>query len=254
MNFLHAILLGIVQGITEWLPISSSGHLVIFQHFFNITQPVIFDLFLHLGSLIVILIVFRKDIQLLIKGILRRNPNYIRFLIYLVIASIPIALVGYFLNDLIKSIFVDIKTVAFSLLITAFFLFMSKYPIKKTNNLNFLNSFIIGISQAIAILPGASRSGLTISTGLIQGVKKRETVRFAFLMFIPAIIGATLFELRNISQITNIPILLIGTLAAIISGILSLKLLLFVIKKNKLRYFSYYCLALAVFLLIIAYI
>ena len=127
-------------------------------------------------------------------------------------------------------------------------------PKKKTNNLNFVNTFIIGVAQAIAILPGASRSGLTISTGLIQGVKKKETARFAFLMFIPAIIGATLFELKNISQISNISILLVGTIAAIITGILSLKLLLFVIKKNKLRYFAWYCLALAVFLLIITYI
>jgi len=224
---IQAIILGIIQGITEWLPISSSGHLVIFQHFFNIAPPVIFDITLHMGSLIVIFIVFWKDIITLTKGVLRKEKTHLKFLTYLIIASIPIAIVGFFLNSYIKAIFNDLRTVGLSLLFTSLMLFLSKKA--KANKLTLKNTYIIGMFQAIAILPGVSRSGMTISAGLIQGIKKQEVIKFSFLLFIPAIIGAALFELKNIGEITNMTPMIIGTLAAIITGFLSLKILLKII-------------------------
>ena len=254
MNLLEAVLLGVVQGITEWLPVSSSGHLVLLQNLFNIEQPVIFDLILHIGSLIVVLIVFRKSITELIRGILKGEKAHLRFLFQLILASIPIALVGILLNDFIKSIFNDTKTVVFSLLFTAMVLFLSKYPKIKDKALTYKNTFIIGIFQAIAILPGVSRSGSTLSAGLMQGVNKKDTARFSFLMFIPAILGATLFELKNVSQVTDMLALTIGTIAAIITGIASLKLLLYIINKGKLSYFGWYCLIVGLAILIPQYL
>ncbi len=250
ITIIQAIILGIIQGITEWLPISSSGHLVIFQNLFNITPPIIFDISLHIGSLIVILTVFWKDIITLTKGVLRKEKTHLKFLAYLIIASIPIAIVGFFLNSYIKAIFNDLRTVGLSLLFTSLMLFLSKKA--KANKLTLKNTYIIGMFQAIAILPGVSRSGMTISAGLIQGIKKQEVIKFSFLLFIPAIIGAALFEMRNISQVTNISAMLIGTIVSIITGIISLKFLIRIIKTNKFHYFGYYCFLLGIILLAIS--
>ena len=250
ITLIQAIILGIIQGITEWLPISSSGHLVIFQSLFSISQPVIFDIFLHLGSLVVILIMFRKDILALIKGALKKEKEHLNFLLYLIIASIPIAIVGFFLNSYIKSIFNNLTAVGLSLIFTSIMLFLSKKA-KQNSNLTLKNTYIIGMFQAIAILPGVSRSGMTLSSGLMQNIKQQQLIRFSFLLFIPAIAGAALFEMRNISQITNISAMLIGTIFSIIAGIISLKLLIRIIKSKKFYYFGYYCLLLGIILLII---
>ncbi len=265
VSILQAIILGIVQGITEWLPISSSGHLVLFQTLFGLEPPVLFDVILHIGSLVVVFIVFWKDIKKLVKGVLKRDKKYLKYFAYLIIASIPIGLVGFLLNDWIKSIFHSLKTVGFSLLFTAFILYLSKYPKKKNKDLNFLNTLVIGIAQALAILPGVSRSGSTISLGLMQGAKKKEAARFSFLLFIPAILGATLLETLKLIEaakinteytaqmISLIPASIIGTITAVVAGVISLKLLLHIINKNKFSYFSWYCLVLGAVVLLLAY-
>ena len=191
MNILEAIILGVVQGITEWLPISSSGHLVIFQELFGLQQPVIFDLFLHLGSLLVIFAVFFKDILKLFHGFFRWEKFYVKYTLWLIVASVPIGCIGYFFNDAVKSAFGSLTVVGFSLIFTSIILFLSKYPLKKEKKLNWKSIIFIGLAQALAILPGVSRSGMTISSGLIQSVKREEAVRFSFLLFIPAIVGAT---------------------------------------------------------------
>ena len=253
VSILQAIILGIVQGITEWLPVSSSGHLVLFQHLFGLAPPVLFDVILHIGSLVVIFIVFWKDIKELVIGVFKRDKKYLKYLLWLIIASIPIALVGFFLNDFIKSIFNNLSTVGFSLLLTAVLLFASKYPKAKNQKLKLCNTFVVGLAQALAILPGVSRSGSTISVGLMTGMKKREIATFSFLLFIPAILGATLLEIKNVSEITNVSALIVGTIVAIIAGVLSLRLLLKIIDKNKFSYFGWYCLALGLVVLIISY-
>jgi undecaprenyl-diphosphatase len=252
ISILEAIILGIVQGITEWLPISSSGHLVLLQNFFNIQPPLIFDIMLHIGSLFVILIVFYKDIKKLILGVLKGDKKQIKLFLLLIVATIPIALIGFFLNDLIKNIFNDLRTVGFSLIITSLLLFSTKIKRKK-RKLNIKNTFLIGIAQGLAILPGISRSGATISLGLIQGIEKKEIITLSFLMFIPAILGALLLEINNVSQINNITPLIIGTLTAIVTGFFSLRFLIKIIKKNKFHNFGYYCLGLGIIILSIAY-
>ena len=203
---------------------------------------------------IVVLIVFRKDILALAKGVLNQDKLALRFLLWLAIASVPIALAGFFLNSTVKSAFSNLRIVGFSLLITSLMLFLSKYPKKKAKRLSAKSTFVIGLAQAIAILPGVSRSGATISAGLMQGVKREEAARFSFLLFIPAILGAAVYELKNISQVSGITALLLGTLASVITGLFSLRLLLRIIKKGKLSYFGWYCLALGIVVIVVAYV
>ncbi len=251
MEIYQALLLGIIQGITEWLPISSSGHLVIFQHLFGLTPPLIFDIILHLGSLIVILIVFFKEIKEIFLGVIRFERKYLKIFGYLIIASIPIGLVGFFLSDQIKSVFNNIRLVGVCLIVSAFLIYFSKYPKKKDKKLNLKNTSIIGIAQSFAILPGLSRSGSTISAALFQGMKREEAVKFSFLLAIPAILGATILEAKNISELPDIKITLIGFFASIVAGYFTLKYLIRLVKNDNFQKFAWYCLILGLICLII---
>ncbi|MBN2368670.1 undecaprenyl-diphosphate phosphatase [Candidatus Woesearchaeota archaeon] len=246
----EAILLGIIQGVTEWLPISSSGHLVLAQHLLGLQEPVVFDVVLHFGSLLVILMVYWKDLIELLFGVFRRDMKVINYVLMLIVASVPIAFVGIFLNDLIKSAFNSTKIVGISLLITSVLLFLSRYVKKKKTELNFVNTLVIGFAQALAILPGVSRSGSTISTGLIQGVEKEEAAKFSFLMAMPAILGANLLEIRHLGEITNLPLLGVATLTTIITGYVSLRLLLHIIRKDWFHKFGWYCLVMGLVVLL----
>jgi len=249
MNFFQAIILGIIQGITEWLPISSSGHLVLAEKILGVEQSIEFSVALHLASLIVVLFVFRKEILEIIKGFFRGEKEKLEYVLKLFLASIPIGVVGYFLSDFIKVLFTDLKTVGFGLIFTSVILFLSRYPKEKTGKIDYLTSIMMGISQAFAILPGISRSGLTISSGMIMGKERKNVAVFAFLMFIPAIIGAGLYEAQNIIKITNISALIVGAIVAFIVGVISLKLLIKIIENNKFIYFSIYCLVVGLIIL-----
>jgi undecaprenyl-diphosphatase len=254
MEILVAIILGIVQGITEWLPVSSSGHLVLFQHFFALNVPIIFDIMLHIGSLLVILLFFRKEILELITGVINWDKEKLRIILMLIIATIPIAIVGYFFQSWIESVFNNLRTVGFALLFTALLLFLSKYPEKKSRQLTYWKALIIGIAQAIAILPGVSRSGSTISSGMMLGIKKEDVARFSFLIFIPAILGALVLKIGDISVVSDVWPMIIGTIVSAIVGYFSLRLLMNIIKKDKFNWFSVYCLLLGIIVLIIAYV
>ncbi|MFH1276015.1 MAG: undecaprenyl-diphosphatase UppP [Candidatus Woesearchaeota archaeon] len=251
ISIIEAIILGIVQGLTEWLPISSSGHLVLFQHLFGLEVPIVFDVILHLGSLLVIFFVFWKDIKKLFFGVLKGNKFYLKYFSYLILATIPIGLVGFFLKDIVESAFGDVRIVGYSLLLTALILFLSKYPKNKEKKLTWKSGLMVGLCQALAIFPGVSRSGTTISVGLMQGINREEAARFSFLLFIPAILGATVLEIGDISSISNLPALLIGTLTTIIVGFFSLKWLLKVIKRGNFSYFAWYCLGLGIVILVL---
>jgi len=247
MNILESILLGIVQGITEWLPVSSSGHLVIFQHFLNLEVPLFFDILLHFATLIVILAVFHKDILKILKAFPSIKTSDGKLGWYIIIGSIPIALTGFLLKDTIANLFTNIKAVGVALLFTVFLLFISeKFPGKR--NMKWYDSIIIGISQALALVPGISRSGSTISTGLLLGLNKRQVATFSFLLVIPAILGATILEFSYATLEFNY---IFGFLTAIVVGYFSLKWLLKIIINNKFSYFSIYCFILGVILLII---
>jgi undecaprenyl-diphosphatase len=248
LNYFHALILGIVQGLTEWLPVSSSGHLVLFQKYFGLSVPVAFDVVLHLGTLLVVFIVFWKDILAILKSLFAwRWDDNTKLLLYLVIGSIPIAFVGFFWHDFLVGLFSSVLVVAIGLLVTGTLLYFSKL-FKGVDNPNWYKTFLIGIAQSFAIIPGLSRSGATISMGLFLGIDRRKVARFSFLLSIPAILGATLFEFKNLVGLEVGPVIF-GTVVSIFVGYFALKFLLKLVLQNRFHYFAYYCWALGLVLL-----
>lgn len=187
MNLIQSITLSIVQGVTEFLPISSDGHLNLFQHFFKMTPSLSFDVFLHAATFFSVLFFFRKQVSYFFSN-----------LKFIVVGSIPVIIVGLFLKDQIAAIFSDPKLLPFFFLITAILVFATKFFKKNDKQITYLSAFIIGIFQALAILPGVSRSGLTIFSGLLLGLSPVNAFNFSFSLFIPASIGAIVLESKNI--------------------------------------------------------
>ena len=238
MNIIQAIILGILQGFTEFLPISSSGHLVIGQKLFEIGKPlVLFDILVHVGTLSAIVLYFNKKILDFFRKI-----NNIKLV---AVGTLPAVLVGLFLNRYIEVIFNSLSGVGFYLIITSIFLFSTKF-IKKTdrkfNKLNWIDVLIIGCFQALAILPGISRSGLTTVAGLWRGLKRKTAFVFSFYLAIPAILGAlTLHTDKLLNHNGELKNALIGFITAAISGLLALKIFEKAVLKGKLFYFGIYC-------------
>ncbi|MEA3429706.1 MAG: undecaprenyl-diphosphatase UppP [Nanoarchaeota archaeon] len=250
-SILQAIILGAVQGVTEWLPVSSSGHLVIFQQFMGLSVPLLFNIFLHLGTLLVIVLVFFKDIIGILKALFKLDfkSEYGKLLLYIIIGTIPTGLIGYYFHDMFESFFLSLRVVSIALLVTGVVLFISERW-EKRKAMNWFDSVLIGIVQGLAIVPGISRSGSTISVGLLRGVEKKKVARFSFLLSIPAIIGAAILEF-DITALSNdlVPII-VGTLVSVVVGYVSLKWLLNLIMQKKFHYFAYYCFVVGGLLLI----
>ena len=255
MDILKVIILGLVQGITEFLPVSSSGHLVLVAEILNFQEKgVAFEVFVHLGTLISVLIVFRKDV---IKMILapfqflksrfkkEETRQYLYLDFYIIIATIPAAIIGLSLKSKFESSFSNVVLVIIMLGITGTILLLSRYMPKKNEEMTILKSIIIGVSQAFAILPGISRSGSTIVTGILMGIDKENAARFSFLMAIPAILGAFVIKINDFITIEQHTIsashMLIGSLVSLISGYFAIIWLLDIVKKGKLEWFAFYC-------------
>jgi len=237
------IILGIIQGITEWLPVSSSGHLVIFQQYFNTNTPIIFDIMLHVATLFVILIVFWDDIQKIISSVFKLDfkSHHGRLFIFIIIGSIPTAIIGLLFEDFFLSLYTNLTAVGIALIINGIILSTTKH-MKGKKKLSKIDSLLVGTAQGLAIIPGISRSGITISTGLIRGVDRKTIASFSFLLAVPAIIGAALLESRGLA-IGNINFLSLGLsmLVSIVVGYFALKFLLRLVLQKKLYLFSYYC-------------
>jgi len=263
LNFLHIILLGIIQGLTEFFPISSSGHLVLFQNLFGLKEPQIFvDIMLHIGTLFSLLLFLRKKIYSLAASLIcfikspkkyTANPD-VKWLLYLFIASIPTALIGYLFSDFFESLFASVLTVGIALLVTGAFLFITKYFYPRGRPQK-IHALLIGILQGLAIVPGFSRSGFTIGGGLICGWKRKEAAEFSFLLSIPAILGASLFQLQKIGIHNHSWLLLLtGVASSAISGYLALSFLYNLVQKGKFFSFSFYCFAAGTIVLILYFI
>lgn len=238
MSLLQALSLGIIQGLTEFLPVSSSGHLVIFQHLFGFSSPpVFFDIILHLASLLAVLIFFSPRLKLI-------NLTDLKLV---VIGSIPAVIAGIFLDPYLDPLFSSLWIVSLGLFITAFLLLQSRHLPPKTSSNTPKKSLIIGLFQALAITPGISRSGSTVIAAKLQGLSNSDAFFFSFFLAIPAILGAFILELHKISasDLHTTPELFIGFLAATLSSFLALKLLKLIIEHTKLYYFAYYCLFLS---------
>ena len=247
----ESIFLGVVQGVAEFLPISSSGHLVFFQSVFGFKEPpVFFDVLLHLGTLLAVVVFFRTDILTIAKGLAatwkgkKVDQQGSRLFLWIVIASLPTGLMGVLFKDWFESLFSQPKTVGFMLIITGLFLWVTRYAKgagRTVAKMRWADAVIIGIAQGIAIIPGISRSGATISTGLSCGLDRELSGKFSFLLSIPAILGATLLELRKFESGSEFGIYLIGMAIAFGAGLFFLKLLMKIIKIGKISNFSYYC-------------
>ncbi len=242
MTLLQAVVLGIVQGITEFFPISSSGHLVIFQSLFGLKEPQLaFDVFLHFGTLISIIVFFRKDIISLF-GENRKT------LLFIIIASVPTFIIGFFAKDAVEKFFGMPRIVGFMLCLTGVWLFAAyiycKYSRKKERGLGVVNSIIVGIAQGIAVMPGISRSGATIATGMLSGLSKEEAFRFSFLLALPAVFGASVLKAHKITEGVmgeDAVLFLAGGMIAAITGFIAIKVLLRLIKADKFQLFGIYC-------------
>jgi undecaprenyl-diphosphatase len=213
-------------------------------------QPLVFDVMLHLGSLVVVCIFFWKELKELFLGVLNWEKEKLRLLAFIILATIPIALVGYFFRDVIGSAFESLVVVGFGLIFTSFLLFFSRYPKVKNKKITWPRALVMGLFQAIAILPGVSRSGSTISSGMFLGIKKEDVAKFSFIIFIPAILGATIVEFPNLGAVSNVPAMILGVLVSAVVGYFSLRLLMNVIKKDKFFWFGAYCFLLGVVILV----
>ena len=250
MNELIALLLGIIQGLTEFLPVSSSGHLELAKALTsaeNISEKsLLFTIVLHAATALSTLVVFRKDIGDILKDLLSFKPNQsFYFSLYIVISMIPAALVGLFLEDLINSLFnQNILLVGAMLILTGGLLFLADRAKVSAKSITASSATIIGLLQAVAILPGISRSGATIATAVLLGIDKEKAARFSFLMVIPLIFGSmakSILDADNLIINDSLSPLLIGFVTAFITGIIACKWMIAIVKKAQLSYFSYYC-------------
>lgn len=245
MSIFESIILGIIQGVTEFLPISSSGHLVLFQRIFNIgKEGIAFDIMLHVATLIAVLTVFYKEAWYMIKNPLSKTT------IFIIIATIPTALMGFIFRDALTYFFASGSLLGPSFILTGIVLLYAdklskqkKYG-KNIESMSYADSILIGCAQAIAIIPAISRSGSTIAMGIFRGLNKEFAIKFSFLMSIPAILGPAIFDAHNISfqileHIGIIP-LIAGMLSAGISGYLSIRLMLNLFSRASLKVFAIY--------------
>lgn len=264
MSVLDAVLLAILQGLTEFLPVSSSGHLVLAQQLLNLHNPQIvsFDVFVHFGTLISVVIVFWKDIIEILRSFFKalktyrakeehKKTEYFHLGIAIVIGSIPAEVIGLAFHRQIEEIFTDPKFVAMNIVITGLILFLTRLakPVKG-KKVGIPSSIIIGLAQMVAILPGISRSGLTMSAALFLKISPVQAARFSFLLSIPVIAGATLLATyKLIADGTTIGYLqiVVGIALSAIAGYVAIKLLLRIMEKGKFSWFSLYCLVIGIF-------
>lgn len=258
LEIIKAIILGAVQGLTEFLPVSSSGHLVLGSELLNFQeQGLFFDVFVHFGTLMSVCIVFRKEIAAMLVApfaVMRGRADdelkqFFLWDIYVVVATLPAVGVGLFLKDSIDTLFSHILLVYCMLFVTGVIMTITPYIQDRKIQLNCPRALLIGCAQAMAILPGLSRSGSTIFTGMLLGINRETVARFSFIMSIPAILGAVVLQLKEVvenpPELSSMLVVGVGTLASAIAGYFAIILLLNVIRKNKLHYFGYYCLTLA---------
>ena len=263
MNLIQAVSLGIIQGLTEFLPVSSSGHLVLMQNLLGLQEPeLLLDICLHMGTLLAIIIVFFKDLSDLLVTLFKtpkkikaagslkslyEDDETFRLGILIVCGCISTALLGILFSKAADALYGSVAIVGVALLVTGVVLWMTRYMAtirgRSQLEMRLLDAFIIGIVQGLAIIPGLSRSGSTIAAALFLGVNREVAGRFSFLLSLPAIVGALVLSLHANVVATNVPfyLILVGSIVSGVVGYLSLIILLKVVKKGKFSYFAPYC-------------
>jgi undecaprenyl-diphosphatase len=245
-----AIVLGIVQGFTEFLPVSSSGHLAVLEKFFGINEPVVLAVFLHFGTFLSTIVFFARPLSALARGVFAGKKESIEYLLYIVIGSIPIALFALIFKKSIEATFTDSLLIALFLGFTGVVVILTRIARHGAKRVSFFSAVVIGFAQMIAIFPGVSRSGMTIATGLFKHIDPKEAFTFSFLLSLPAILGANIVEALNMSHIENTPSIIIGLIVSFFTGLLALKILKNVVHKW-FHLFGVYCLLVSIILLLV---
>jgi undecaprenyl-diphosphatase len=276
MDVIQAIIMGAVQGLTEFLPISSSAHLVLVPWLMGVNSSLAFDTLLHLGSLVAVVGYFWKDILAMIKAFISslldifrgnfkegiKQDPFKRLTWLVVIGTIPAALMGVLFKNEFESLFSSVAAVGFFLLITGFILWGAEWIAKRNRgkegksikDVTFINSLVIGLFQGFAIAPGISRSGATISAGLFSGLERKLAAKYSFLLSIPAILGAALVQAKDIAGFdSNLVVMIGGFLSAVIFGYLAVRFMMGYIQKHSLIVFAFYCWILGALTLILSY-
>lgn len=258
MNWYEALIFGLVQGLTEFLPVSSDGHLEIVKYLLGgIEESFLFSVVVHGATVLSILVVFWRDIFRLFAGVFKFSMNdETVYALKLVVSMIPVAIVGFTMKDWVETLFVaDMDITGSFLLITALFLLFGHFVRKRDRPITYVGAFVMGIAQALAVLPGLSRSGSTISTGLMLGNSKDELARFSFLMVIIPIIGANFIEVvtTDAGSVSGVLFpLIIAFVAAFVSGYAACRWMINIVRKGKLGWFALYCLIVGLVLIIFA--
>ena len=264
MSWIEALILGLIQGLTEYLPVSSSGHLTIGSALFGIEgeENLAFTITVHVATVFSTLFILWKEVSWLFKGVLKFQMNdETRYMLNIIVSMIPVGIVGVFFKDKVEAVFGSgLTIVGCMLLLTATLLAFAYYAKpRQKEKISLLDAFIIGLAQACAVMPGLSRSGSTIATGLLLGNKKENLAQFSFLMVIPPILGEALLDVIKMIDGENVmgdipPVsLVVGFLAAFVSGSIACKWMIDIVKKGKLIYFAIYCVVAALFCLFYAH-
>jgi undecaprenyl-diphosphatase len=254
MDWLESLILGIVQGLTEYLPVSSSGHLTIGANLFGLSgeENLAFTITVHVATVLSTCVILWKEIVWLFKDLFKFKWNEgTKYVVNILISMIPVAIVGFFFKDKVEAIFGSgLLVVGICLLVTASLLAFSYWAKpRQRENISPWHAFVIGIAQAVAVLPGLSRSGSTIATGLLLGNSKQKLAQFSFLMVIPPILGEALLDVKDMAEQgvsvamggISTSSLIIGFLAAFVSGCIACKWMINIVKKGKLIWFALYC-------------
>ena len=251
MRSLEAIILGLIQGLTEFLPVSSSGHLAIGKALFGIeTSDLSFEVAVHAATVLATIVVFWKDIVALLRGLFKwRRNSETRYILLILLSMIPVFIVGVFFKDSVESLFGSgLLVVGCALLVTALLLFLSETLTARRSGeggkVNWKSALWMGLAQAIAVVPGLSRSGSTIAAGLLSGVSKQEVTRFSFLMVLVPILGEAFLDIVGggfAASSVGLPQLVLGFLAAFVSGLFACRFMIAMVRKARLKWFALYC-------------
>jgi len=248
MNLLESVALAAIQGLTEFLPVSSSGHLALASAFMNVPAgSMAFEIVLHLGTLVAVLLVYGKDLLSIAAGVVHGRRDSMLAALTLIVASVPAGIVGVFLSDGIGAVFGMPLVVSCLMLLTGTVLFLTRFSPGGKGEPGLGKGSFIGLFQALAVLPGVSRSGLTISAGLFRGVDRASAARFSFLLSVPAILGAAVLELPDAEWDTPIGVLIAGFAVSALVGYGALKVLLRFVGAGELHRFCWYCWAIGGF-------
>ncbi len=272
MELIEAVILGTVQGLTEFLPVSSSGHLVMFQHLFGLKEPeLVFDIAVHVGTLMAVVVYFKKELLGIIGAVLKMagrmakkeatwkdawEDQKTKMALLIVLGSVPTGLIGVGFHQIADRIFSSVRLVGVMLLMTGTFLWLTRRLKNSGHGMGRFSgkkALVVGCAQGLAILPGISRSGATIAAGMFLGLNRELAARFAFLLSIPAICGAALLAVNDLAggNESSLSLIAVGVLSAAVVGYLSLKILVFIVNKGRLYLFSPYCWVIGLLALII---